>query len=122
MNYYINQKTVSICITAIFLILVCNSCYIYGQNNSSNATGQNKTLTLTNLQLAKLNSLLSNNINNTSGAINPPFGNVTEIITSLGIGFSPLSLLAVVAVSMVIPLVLDQIMAYRRNSKIKSPS
>ena len=130
MYYYLNIKAVSIHITLISLILLSNFCNAYGQspansaNKANSSVSQNdvilaKNITLLNEQVAKLTSIINSNLKNNSGAINAPFANVTDIFKQIG-GGTPLNLLAVVAIAMVIPLVIDMLLAYRRNSNVKS--
>jgi len=79
-----------------------------------------KNLNSTNQEYVKIiHNLLNSNLKNNSGAINAPFGNVTKIFENLG-NATPIYLIVIVAMAMVIPLVIDMFMAYRRNSKIKS--
>jgi hypothetical protein len=135
-----NKKVILLYVAIIFLILSINSYNIYGlvkpnilkQNNTNpnitkpninnNSTSTNQTAILTKLinsnsnnTSAILTKLINSNSNNTSGAISKPVGNITQFFGPSGQAI-PMYLLSIVAMAMVIPLVIDMIMAYRRNS------
>ena len=109
-----SKKLISFYIAIIFLTIFSNTCNIYGQNK--NVTTEDikrlnqSILTLTN----SIDSILKNN---TNAPNNNPVGNVTNLFGSIG-PMIPIYFLAIVSMTMVIPLVIDMVMAYRRNSKV----
>ena len=107
-------------------MVINNSCNIYGESvqstNQNNTTSNQDNTTLvknlnsTNKELIKiLTNFLNSKLNNNSGAISKPVGNITQFFGPSG-QITPIYLLSIVAMAMVIPLVIDMIMAYRRNS------
>ena len=109
----------------VIIVVSSNYCNIYGQLNSTdkdiqslkqNITTIYKNINSINGNISTLTKSINSNFNNNTGAISTPVGNITNLFGGIG-PWIPIIFLAIVAMTMIIPLVIDIIMAYRRNSK-----
>jgi hypothetical protein len=132
-NYNV-KNIVSLYIIFISILLFSNSYNVYGQTSGNkeiklnstdkdiqslkqNITTINKNINSINGNISTLTKSINSNLNtNNTGAISTPVGNITNLFGRIG-PWIPIIFLAIVAMTMSIPLVIDMIMAYRRSSK-----